>query len=943
MRCRSCGGETPDSSVTCAVCGGVLAAEPAAVSLATAVAANVSASALVTILTPSDRPPETARPGVLKAGTVFDSRYRIESILGSGGMGSVYRAKDQELGITIALKVIRPDIAANPQLAEDFEKRFKQELLLARQVTHRNIVRIHDLGECDGVKYITMQFVEGTNLSAMLKRERLVFPRALLIARQLAAGLAAAHDAGIVHRDLKPLNVLVTSTDTAFISDFGLAKSADLGADLTRTGAMLGTPQYISPEQVQGSTADERSDIYALGLIFFEMVTGSVPFSGKSVVEVMYRRVQEPVRDPRDLSPDLPEYFRRVVLRCLERNPEDRYASAQAVLADLEAERSEPIVAGNRSISITLPVPKRRAWMVAGGALAAVAAVALLALAIPSTRERLLGTPAVQTAAALPQKHVGIMPLRVVGDAATLGPFAAGIEEAISARLFQLRAVTVAPTAAVERAATKTSLAERARALGATLVVTGSVAGGNDALRVTMALDDADTGRRLWAQEFSGVTGDLMTMQDQIYGRLLSALSLTQTPEELAAGIMHPTENVDAYQLYLKGRNVMRGQQDLKNVQAAMTLYEDALKQDPRFALAYAGISDSALRLYRTTKDAMWAEKALSSALQAQRLDENSVEVLLALGSVYQATGRTAEAVAQLTHASTLAPSSDDVFRRLGRAYLASGRGDEAIKAYQRAVTINPYYWVSYNALGAAHMQLGATDRAVEAFKKVIELEPTNVNGHNDLGAAYLQTGRYDESAKAFQTALKLQPTATTYSNLGVTYAYRGRFAEAVPMFEKSVELSPNAEAWVGNLADGYRWAGQTAKAASTYDRAIALALKDLQVNPRNATAKGHLAMYYAKKSDNIRASRLITDARAVDAANVELLYIEALVHVFGGRLPEALSAIEKAVAAGYPASMAKNDPDLKALAGEARFKALGTATVGALGDPAPTPASFNG
>jgi serine/threonine-protein kinase len=927
MRCRACGGETPDSAVTCAVCGVSLVAQTSSVSLATAGGAAVSASALVTVLPASERPPEAAPPGILRVGSVFDSRYLIESMLGSGGMGSVYRAKDQELDITVALKVIRPDIASNPHLAEDFEKRFKQELLLARQVTHRNIVRIHDLGECDGVKYITMQFVEGTNLSAMLKHERLTFPRALRIARQLAAGLAAAHDAGIVHRDLKPLNVLVSSDDRAFISDFGLAKSADLGADLTRTGAILGTPQYISPEQVQGSTADHRSDIYALGLIYFEMVTGALPFSGKSVVEVMYRRVQEPVRDPRDLSPELPEYFRRVVLRCLERNPEDRYAAAQAVLADLEAERSEPIEAGQRTMSLTLPVPNRRGWIMAG-AVAAGAAVTMLALAIPSTRERLLGKPAVQTAAALPQKHVGIMPLRVAGDAATLGPIAAGIEEAISTRLFQLRAVTIAPAAAVERAAAKTSLAERARALGATLVVTGSVAG-NDTLRVTMALDDAETGQRVWAQEFSGVPGDLMTMQDQIYGRLMSALSLTQTPEELAAGLMHPTENVDAYQLYLKGRNVMRGQQDLKNVQAAITLYEDALKQDPRFALAYAGISDSALRLYRTTKDAMWAERALSSALQAQRLDENSVEVLLALGSVYQATGRTAEAVAQLTKAAVLAPSSDDVFRRLGRAYLASGRGDEAIKAYQRAVTINPYYWVSYNALGAAQMQLGAVEKAAEAFKKVIELEPTNVNGHNDLGAAFLQMGRYDEAATAFRTALKLQPTAPTYSNLGVTYAYGGRFAEAVPMFEKSVELSPNAEAWVGNLADGYRWAGQTAKAASTYDTAIALALKDLQVNPRSATAKGHLAMYYAKKSDDARARRLIADARAVDATNVELLYIEALVHVFGGRLPEALSAIEKAVAAGYPASMAKNDPDLKALAGEARFKALGTATVG--------------
>ena len=183
--------------------------------------------------------------------------------------------------------------------------------------------------------------------------------------------------------------------------------------------------------------------------------------------------------------------------------------------------------------------------------------------------------------------------------------------------------------------------------------------------------------------------------------------------------------------------------------------------------------------------------------------------------------------------------------------------------------------------------------------------------------------GRYEDSAAAFQRALQLQPTAPTYTNLGITYAYSGKFAEAVPMFEKSVALGPNAETWVGNLGDGYRWLGQTEKAAATYDKAIALALKDLQVNPRNAVATGHLAMYYAKKSDNARALKLIADARAVDRANVELIYIEALVHVLGGRTPEALSALEGAIAAGYPATMVQNDPDLKALAGDPRFKTL--------------------
>ena len=570
-------------------------------------------------------------------------------------------------------------------------------------------------------------------------------------------------------------------------------------------------------------------------------------------------------------------------------------------------------------------MPQALGWKHVAAGAAALLTIGALLVALPTSRRYLLGSAVEPSTASVdvPRKHVGVMPLRVLGDQAALGPIAAGIENALSTKLFQLRAVTVAPTAAVERAAKKESLADRARELGANLIVSGTVQGAGDSLRVTVALDDATSGQRLWAQEFSGLPADILTLEDQIYGRLVSALGVTQTAEEMARGFAHPTENVDAYQLYLRGRNTMRSQQDLKNVETALGLYEQALKADPAFALAYAGISDSALRLYRATKEARWAEKALSSALQAQRLDEQSLEVHLALGSVYQATGRTAEAVAELTRASTLAPSSDDVYRRLGRAYLASGRADEAIRAYERAVAINPYYWVSHNALGAAYMQLGAADKATDAFKKVIELEPGNVNGHNDLGAAYLLRGLYEESATAFQKALALQPTSQTYTNLGITYAYGGKVAEAVPMFEKAVELSPSAEMFVGNLGDGYRWAGHGDKAGAAYSKAIDLALKDLQVNPRNAVARGHLALYYAKRLDNARAQRMIADARAIDRANVELMYAEAIVHVLGGRTPEALTALEAAIAAGYPARMARNDPDLKGLAGEPRFKAL--------------------
>jgi serine/threonine-protein kinase len=925
IRCAHCGLDAPDGSTFCVNCRASLSSDADETRSPTLGAPSASAAA--TVSAGQFSPPFAGSAGVvpMQPGYVFAARYRIDRLLGSGGMGAVYQAWDQELDVAVALKVIRPDIIANTGAAHDFEQRFKQELLMARRVTHRNVTRIHDLGESGGVKYITMQFVEGTDLAAILKQGPLPFERTVAFARQLASGIAAAHEVGVVHRDLKPHNVLIDAADNVYISDFGLAKSLETSlAGLTRTGELVGTPKYFSPEQVEGKPVDHRSDLYALGLILFEMATGGSPFSGSSAIELMFQRVQAAPRHPQLLNPDLPDYFCRIIMRCLAYEPEARYASARDISADLDAERAEIPKSSirSRSITLTLPVTSR-------AKLAVVAAVIVgVAAAVPLTRRYVLPAAMdqpVASAAAPVQRYVAVLPFRVIGEEAGLAHIAAGVEEALSTKLFQLPTLNVASAAAVERAAGKESLAAIARELGANLLISGTVQGTADGMRVTVALDDTNAGSRVWAQDFSGVSGDLLTIEDQIYNRLLSALNLVPTSEELARALSHPTENIEAYQLYLRGRNAMRGQQDLKNVTAAIGFYEEALKKDAGFARAYAGISDSALRLYRTTKESSWAEKALSSAQQAQRLDEKLVEVHLALGSIYQATGKTTEAIAELTIASELAPRSDEVFRRLARAYLASGRGGEAIQAYEKAVAVNPYYWVSYSALGVAHMTLGSPARAVETFRKVVELEPRNVSGHNDLGAAYLQMGRYDDSAAAFKRAIELQPTAQTYTNLGIAYAYGGKHADAIPMFERAVELSPNAEQFIGNLGDGYRWDGQATKAATAYSKAIALALKELAVNPRNAQVRGNLALYYAKKGDRTQAQRFMSDARAIDRTNINLIYAEAIVEVLAGRKDKALLSLEEALKAGYPFSAAQSDPDVHPLLADVGFKQLAT------------------
>jgi serine/threonine protein kinase/tetratricopeptide (TPR) repeat protein len=839
--------------------------------------------------------------------TDFGPRYQVESLLGSGGMGKVYKARDRELDRTVAIKVLRPDLMTDPMALQ----RFKHELLLASSISHPNILRIHDLGEYKGVKFISMAYVDGGDLTQLLRKEgRLPLERVLNIMKQLAAALGAAHGVNVVHRDLKPQNILLGSEDHIYVTDFGIAKTLESDrTSVTRTGAVLGTPLYMSPEQVEGKPVDHRSDLYTYGLIFYEMLTGVLPFSGDTTFQLMYQRVHQLPKRPETVIPDLPPYLSRICLKCLEKDPANRYQSASEILIDLEFKHAPT---HTRTVQITLPIINKKISLISASAV-----VLLLAglLTVPQVRDFIFRHKPAEATSGIPSlkegKFIAVLPMRVVGDQASLGYLADGMVDALSAKLFQLRDVHTASASAIQKLRPSNTLDDTARQLGVNLVISGTLQGSGDKLRVVTSLDDATSGRRIWTQEFSGVQQDLLTLEDQIYAKVTEALALKQ---EAGRGGMHPTENIEAYDLYLRGRNAMRGQLDVHNVETAIGFFEGAVKKDPSFALAYTGLADASLRMYREKKDSLWADKALSASQQAARLDDNLSEVHIALGGVYSATGKSAEAIAELRRALDLAPNSDEGYRRLGDAYRASGRKDEAIQAYQKGIEISPYYWFNWNALGTAYFRFGDNQKAVQAFQRVIELEPRNAAAYRNIGAVYFRQSKWNDCIPVFQKSLELEQHSVTYSNLGTAYFYLKRYDDAVKMFEKSVEMNPNYEIAVGNLADAYRWSGRKSETQATYDKAIAIAYKDLQVNPRSATTMEHLALYYAKKGDAAHALDFIRHARSIEPENISLLYTNAVVYCLAGRQTESLEVLEEALQKGYSLEEAKNDPELSEL-----------------------------
>lgn len=935
MICPQCRTENSEESSACSKCGssfdldldadGTLDATPAALGSVPPGAPGQPGASSIRSGSPSRTGARSSVSayGVLEAGDELGHRYRIDSMLGQGGMGRVYKAYDKELDRPIALKVLQPELTNDSNAMQ----RFKQELLLASRISHKNILRIHDLGEADNVKFISMAFVDGPDLHHLLRSGRLSIERAQNIAQQLCDALDAAHSEGIIHRDLKPQNILMGANDHVYVSDFGLAKSLESSTSgMTRTGQYLGTPRYMSPEQVEAGQVDQRTDLYALGLILFEMVTGEDAFKGDSTLQIMYRRVKEKAPDPKQINRELPDYLARIISRCLERNPEHRYQEAREILADLRAARVTPATRGLGGI-----LPNRAArWSIAAGA-AAVVVIALLA--IPSVRHVFRSgrqiLPASPLSAAPPGvpplstgRFIAVLPLQVLGDAHQVGYLAEGIQEALSAKLFQLKDVRMTSADAAAKANQNEPLPKIAGALGANLLVQGMLQSAGEKIRIIINLENGADGKRLWSKEFNGVTGDLFTIEDQIYNQLVAALDVNPTGEEMARAAARPTYNVAAYDLYLRGRNALRGHQS-KDVQSALDYFSQAVAKDGSFALAYTGIADASLRMYSIKKDSFWTDKALAAAEQAQQLSPNLPEVHFVLGSTYSSTGKYNEAEAELRRAVALAPNSDEAYRRLGDTYLQSGNALAAMQSFQKAIQLNPYFWNNQDEIGTAYFQQGDYAKALDAFKQITLLAPDIDAGYENVGNVYLREGKYQDCISYYQKALQIEPYWTTYSNLGTAYFFLKQYVDAAAAYGKAVALNPNDSEVVVNLADAYRWSGQQDKARATYQQAIALGYKELQTNPQSALTMAQIALSYAKVGNAQQADSFIGRARAIGTNNVDYIYDQAEIDAILNRQEGALKALREAFEKHYPVGYASGDQELENLQSNPKFAAL--------------------
>jgi len=677
----------------------------------------------------------------LTTGSTFAGRYQIIEELGKGGMGKVYRVLDKKLKEEVALKLIKPEVASDKESIE----RFSNELKLARRIGHRNVGRMFELMQDEGTHFITMEYVTGEDLKSFIRRSRqLTVGTAVAIAKQVGEGLAEAHRLGVVHRDLKPSNIMIDKEGNARIMDFGIARSLK-GKGITGAGVMIGTPEYMSPEQVEGKEADQRSDIYSLGIILYEMLTGRVPFEGETALSIAVKQKTEAPRDPQLVNVQIPKDLSQVILKCLEKDRAKRYQSVEEVFPALDKINQEKT-----------GVIKIAEWK--------------------------------NSIAVLPFKNMSADPEQEY--------FCEGIAEELLNALTQIKDLRVAArTSAFSFKGKDTDIREIGRMLNVDKVLEGSVRKSGQRLRITAQLVNVEDGYRIWSDQFDREIKDIFAIQEEISLIIVDKLKLKLLKEEKEKIFKRYTDDHEAFNLYLKGRYFWYRRYE-GGIQKGFESFQQAIARDPLYALAYVGIADSfgSLGLFSFIPPKEAYPRAKAAAKRALEIGPELGEAYASLGWIsmlYDWDWQTAEK--HYVHAIELNPYYAPAHLWYGMCLPITGRFDESIREMKKAQELDPLETLTNAMLGWSLYLARRFDEAIDHNRKVIDMDP-------DFSIIYwYQAGccsakkMWDEALKCAQKAVQLSGGAPfLLAALGFVYGSAGMRDEALKVLERLIALSKN-------------------------------------------------------------------------------------------------------------------------------------------------------
>jgi len=766
LKCPKCNSDNPETQQFCGKCGFKLGSVK-----------DIAALSTKSLITPRVE---------FTTGFIFAGRYQVVELLGEGGMGKVYKVIDKQLNEEVALKLIRPEIATDKKTI----KRFSNELKLSRKISHRNVGRMYELMEDKGALFITMEYVPGQDLKGLIGQSgRLATGTAISIAKQICDGLAEAHRLGVIHRDLKSNNVMIDKGGNVRIMDFGIARSLT-GKSITRAGAMIGTPEYMSPEQAEAEELDQRSDIYSLGVILYEMVTGHVPFEGENPLSVAMKHKTQIPTDPKKLNPQISVDFSRLIIKCLEKDKKDRYQDAEQVrseLANIEmgiptAERVIPRKRTQTSKEITVTFNLRRFCILASVIVALVIAASIIFKYLPK-QDTVSSPPEIPS--------IAVLAFEDFSPAKDQEHFCEGLKESIILALKQARNLRVPATTSIFKGKER-DYRQIGQKLNVKTVLDGSVQKVEDKVRIMAKLIDIADESIIWTEQFDREQQDIFTIQDTISMSIVNELKVNLLGGEKTKIVKRYTEDPEAWDLYSWGRLYWNKRTE-DGFNTAITFFEQAVKQDPSYALAHVGLADCYILLghYAYLKPNEAFPKAKEYVQKALIIDNMLAEAypsLAYISTIYEWDWERAES--EFKQAIELNPNYATARHWYSVFLFAMDRCDESYMQIIRAQELDPRSIIINTNIGWPYYFSRRYDDAIEAFRNALLIEEGFWYAHWGLGLSYFSKEMYEEALAELQKARDSyqgwQPDVESF--IGIIYANMGKNEEAQQVLNNLLE-----------------------------------------------------------------------------------------------------------------------------------------------------------